>query len=210
MVKTLLLKVRLLGGLFNRIAKSLRQKMLAWDKRRYGFLALLSVAILVVEFLYLALIWPKEPSWSIKGLPASFQWGQFDFQQTEMGRLPAPIEAMLGISPSYSRALLTQDGKYFIALAWRQGGWPESAITAELSDFLAKTYPDRRQLVLPDKTAIEEFVFAPETVIKKDLPAFDLRLLTKNGHSMAFLVSRSVIVVSNYPAALFKLLTVDK
>lgn len=211
MVKNFLLNLGLLGGLFDRIAKSLRQKLLAWDKRRYGFLALLSVSVLIVEFGYLALIWPKAPTWVIRGLPLSYQWWSLDFQQMETtDQFPIPIKSILGIDPDYSQGLFTEDGNRFIILTWRPDGWSESAIIAGLSDFLAKAYPDRHQLVLPDKTTVTEFIFAPETVIKKDLPAFNLRLLTKNGHSMAFLVSRDILVFSNYPSALLNLLVVDK
>lgn len=140
----------------------------------------------------------------------NFQWGSLNFQQTETSRLPISIESISGISPDYFQTLSTQDGEYFIVLARRQDSWSENAITAKLSDFLAKNYPDRRMVVLPDRTIVTESIFAPETVIIRDLPAFNLRLLTKNGYSTAFLISRNIIILSNYPAAFFNLLTVDK
>lgn len=140
----------------------------------------------------------------------SFQWGGLKFRQVVTGQYPASIELTPDIDPAYSQGLFTDDNKYYMVLAWRQEGWNEDRLKGEFSDYLAKTYPSQRRLILPDRTSVTESVFMPENVTIQVLPAFNLRLLTKNGHSVAFLISHNTLVFSNNPPALFNLLLVDK
>ena len=109
------------------------------------------------------------------------------------------------------QVLISSTSDKFILAVPKPANWDNNRLEREARHLLALAQPEKKLLLLPDKTKVNELFYNPERFQLKTMPTFGLEFVKEENQELAFTTLGKTMILSNSSAFLFQyLLGVDK
>lgn len=146
---------------------------------------------------------------TLLSLPSSLLWQDACYKKfSSPAVIPASVLEQLPFTREFSSfdLLLSPSGQDFVLAATPPSDWNKKRLETELKAILARNYPKKQDLILPDDTKIQELIYSPAGLKTLVLPSGGLNLIKIKGKtSWLFAFKGKLGIITNKPDLAFSL-----